>query len=51
MIRPDRKEELQKYITGIVTRCKQKLIAINAGLVAGSHGKKGLARFPFRIRS
>jgi len=51
VIRPDRKEELQKYITGIVTRCKQKLIAINAGLVAGSHGKKGLARFPFRIRS
>jgi putative transposase len=29
VIRPDRKEELQKYITGIVTRRKQKLIAIN----------------------
>ena len=29
VIRPNRKEELQKYITGIVTRCKQKLIAIN----------------------
>jgi putative transposase len=29
VIRPDHKEELQKYITGIVTRRKQKLIAIN----------------------
>ena len=29
VIRPSRKEELQKYITGIVTRRKQKLIAIN----------------------
>lgn len=29
VIRPNRKEELQKYITGIVTRRKQKLIAIN----------------------
>jgi REP element-mobilizing transposase RayT len=29
VIRPDRKEELQKYITGIVTRRNQKLIAIN----------------------
>ena len=29
VIRADRKEELQKYITGIVTQRKQKLIAIN----------------------
>ena len=29
VIRPGRKEELQKYITGIVTQRKQKLIAIN----------------------
>jgi len=29
VIRPDRKEELQKYITGIVTQRTQKLIAIN----------------------
>lgn len=29
VIRPNRKAELQKYITGIVTRRKQKLIAIN----------------------
>jgi len=29
VIRPDRKEELQKYITGIVRQRKQKLIAIN----------------------
>jgi putative transposase len=29
VIRADRKEELQKYITGIVTPRKQKLIAIN----------------------
>lgn len=29
MIQPHRKEELQKYITGIVTRRNQKLIAIN----------------------
>jgi putative transposase len=29
VIRPDRKGELQKYITGIVTQRKQKLIAIN----------------------
>jgi putative transposase len=29
LIRPDRKEELQKYITGIVTRQRQKLIAIH----------------------
>ena len=29
VIRLDRKEELQKYITGIVTQRKQKLIAIN----------------------
>jgi len=29
VIRPNRKEELQKYITGIVTQRKQKLIAIN----------------------
>jgi putative transposase len=29
VIRPNRKEELQKYITGIVTRRKQKLIAIS----------------------
>ena len=29
IIRPDRKEELQKYITGIVTKRKQKLIAIS----------------------
>ena len=29
VIRPDRKEELQKYITGIMTQRKQKLIAIN----------------------
>jgi putative transposase len=29
VILANRKEELQKYITGIVTRRKQKLIAIN----------------------
>jgi REP element-mobilizing transposase RayT len=29
VIQPNRKEELQKYMTGIVTRRKQKLIAIN----------------------
>ncbi len=29
VIRPDRKSELQKYITGIGTQRKQKLIAIN----------------------
>jgi putative transposase len=29
VIRPDRKEELHKYITGIATQRKQKLIAIN----------------------
>jgi REP element-mobilizing transposase RayT len=29
VIRPERKEELQKYITGIVTHRKQKLIAIS----------------------
>jgi putative transposase len=29
VIRPDCKEELQKYISGIVTQRKQKLIAIN----------------------
>jgi REP element-mobilizing transposase RayT len=29
LIRPERKEELQKYITGIVTRQGQKLIAIH----------------------
>jgi len=29
LIRPERKEELQKYITGIVTRHKQKLLAIH----------------------
>ena len=29
VIQPKRKEELQKYITGIVTGCNQKLIAIN----------------------
>ena len=29
LIRPERKEELQKYITGIVKRQGQKLIAIN----------------------
>src|SRR5205823_8372163 len=29
VIRSNRKEELQKYITGIVTQRKQKLIAIN----------------------
>src|SRR5207244_6482397 len=29
VIRSNRKEELQKYITGIVTKRKQKLIAIN----------------------
>jgi putative transposase len=29
VIRSNPKEELQKYITGIVTRRKQKLIAIN----------------------
>src|SRR4029077_12819176 len=29
VILPDRKEDLQKYITGIVTQRKQKLIAIN----------------------
>jgi putative transposase len=29
LVRPDRKEELQKYMTGIVTRQGQKLIAIH----------------------
>src|SRR5437868_3710663 len=29
LIRPERKEELQKYLTGIVTRQGQKLIAIH----------------------
>jgi len=29
VIRPERKEVLQKYITGIITQRKQKLIAIN----------------------
>ena len=29
LIRPERKEELQKYITGIITRQGQKLLAIN----------------------
>jgi putative transposase len=29
LIRPERKEELQKYITGIITRQGQKLIAIH----------------------
>jgi putative transposase len=29
VIRSERKEELQKYITGIVTQRKQKLIAVN----------------------
>ena len=29
LIRPERKEELHKYITGIVTRQGQKLLAIN----------------------
>ena len=29
LIQPERKEELQKYITGIVTRQGQKLIAIH----------------------
>ena len=29
LIRPDRKEELQKYISGIVTRQGQKLLAIH----------------------
>jgi REP element-mobilizing transposase RayT len=29
VIQPNRKEELQKYMTGIITRRKQKLIAIN----------------------
>jgi putative transposase len=29
VIRPNRKEELQKYITGIISARKQKLIAIN----------------------
>jgi len=29
VILPNRKAELQKYLTGIVTRRKQKLIAIN----------------------
>lgn len=29
VIRPERKEELHKYITGIVTHQRQKLIAIN----------------------
>src|SRR5436853_54531 len=29
LIRPERKEELQKYITGIVTGQRQKLLAIN----------------------
>jgi hypothetical protein len=35
VIQPNRKEELQKYMTGIVTRRKQKLIAID--LYAGPH--------------
>ena len=30
LIRPDRKGELHKYITGIVTRQRQKLIAVHA---------------------
>jgi putative transposase len=30
LIRPERKEELHGYITGIITRQKQKLIAINS---------------------
>ncbi len=30
IIPPEKKEELHKYITGIVTRQKQKLIAINS---------------------
>ena len=30
LIRPDRKEELHKYITGIVTRQRQKLLAVHA---------------------
>jgi len=29
LIRPERKEELQKYITGIISRQRQKLIAIH----------------------
>lgn len=29
VIQPDRKEELQKYVAGIVSRRKQKLLAIN----------------------
>src|SRR5215218_411091 len=29
LIAPDRKEELQKYITGIITRQNQKLLAIH----------------------
>jgi REP element-mobilizing transposase RayT len=29
VIRSDRKEELQKYVTGIVTQLNQKLIAVN----------------------
>lgn len=29
LIQPDRKEELQKYISGIVTRQGQKLLAVN----------------------
>jgi len=29
LIRPERKEELQKYITGIITRQGQKLLAIH----------------------
>jgi len=29
LIRPERKEELQKYVTGIVTRQGQKLIAVH----------------------
>jgi len=30
LIRPERKEELHRYITGIITRQKQKLIAMNS---------------------
>ncbi len=30
LIRPERKEELHRYITGIITRQTQKLIAINS---------------------
>lgn len=41
-----RREELQKYITGIVTRQGQKLIAIS---IADFRGRKAMARFPFLI--